>query len=109
MRLVILESPYAGDIDANVAYARKCVRDCLKHGDSPIASHLLFTQPGILDDGIPSERQLGINAGLEWKKVADATVVYTDMGISGGMQVGINVATEAGIPVEYRSLEEPAQ
>lgn len=29
MKLVILESPYAGDVEANVAYARRCVRDSL--------------------------------------------------------------------------------
>jgi hypothetical protein len=28
-RLVILESPYAGDVEANVAYARRCLRDSL--------------------------------------------------------------------------------
>ena len=29
MRLVILESPYAGDVELNVAYARDCLHDCL--------------------------------------------------------------------------------
>jgi hypothetical protein len=48
VRRVILESPYAGDIDANVAYARACVRDAVMRGDAPIATHLLLTQPGIL-------------------------------------------------------------
>ncbi len=104
MRRVILESPYAGDIEANVAYARLCVKDCVLRGESPIASHLLFTQPGILDDSIPEERQLGIAAGLAWRDVADATVVYTDRGISTGMAHGIARAKESGVPVEYRSL-----
>ena len=63
MRLVILESPYAGDIERNVAYARECIRDCLLRGESPIASHLLFTQPGILRDDVPAERELSIAAG----------------------------------------------
>lgn len=45
MRLVILESPYAGNIEKNVAYARACVRDSLSRGEAPIASHLLYTQP----------------------------------------------------------------
>lgn len=27
--LVLLESPYAGDIEANLTYARACMRDCL--------------------------------------------------------------------------------
>lgn len=46
MRRVIVESPYAGEVEANVTYARACVRDCVLRGEAPIASHLLFTQPG---------------------------------------------------------------
>ena len=34
MRLVILESPYAGDIERNVAYARACLRDSLLRGEA---------------------------------------------------------------------------
>lgn len=105
MKLVILESPYAGDIDANVAYARRCVRHSLSLGEAPIASHLLYTQPGILDDNVEIERNWGIEAGLAWKKVADATVVYMDYGISRGMEYGIKSAQQAGIPVEYRMLD----
>lgn len=105
MRLVILESPYAGDIEANVAYARRCVRDSLMRGEAPIASHLLYTQPGILRDDIAEERQWGIDAGLAWRAVAQATVVYTDRGISTGMRYGIAAAEAAGLPVEYRQLE----
>ena len=104
-RLVIIESPYAGDIETNVEYARKCVRDSLLRGEAPIASHLLYTQPGVLKDEIPEERQQGIDAGLAWRKVAQATVVYADLGISKGMQYGIDAASTAGIPVEYRSLK----
>ena len=29
MRLVIVESPYAGDVELNIRYARACLRDCL--------------------------------------------------------------------------------
>jgi hypothetical protein len=104
MRLIILESPYAGDIEKNVAYARACVRDSLSRGEAPIASHLLYTQPGILRDEISEERQWGIDAGLAWASKAEATVVYTDNGISGGMEYGIAHANEAGRPIEYRTL-----
>ena len=104
MRKVILESPYAGDIDANVAYARACVRDSLRRGEAPIASHLLYTQPGVLNDAVPEERQRGIDAGLAWRDVAEATVVYVDRGISAGMKYGIARAKDAGIPVEFRTL-----
>lgn len=76
MRRVILESPYGGDVEANVAYARRCLGDCLRRGESPIASHLLFTQKGVLDDLVPEERALGIAAGLAWRFQADASVFY---------------------------------
>src|SRR4029077_21043205 len=33
-------------------------------GGGPFASHLLDTQPGVLDDQVPDERRLGIAAGL---------------------------------------------
>lgn len=104
MKLVILESPFAGDVEANIKYARACVRDSLLRGEAPIASHLLYTQPGVLDDDVPAERQHGIDAGLAWKAVAHASVVYTDRGISRGMQYGIDAAKAAGLPVELRSL-----
>jgi hypothetical protein len=106
MRLVIIESPYAGDVEANVVYARKAVRDSLLRGEAPIASHLLYTQDGVLDDNVPVERQHGIDAGLAWRKVAEASVVYADRGISLGMEYGIEKAKSAGIPVEVRFIEE---
>lgn len=105
MRLVILESPFAGDVDRNIEYARRCVRDSLARGEAPIASHLLYTQPGILNDDDPLERKWGIDAGLSWMRVAEASVVYTDLGISRGMEYGIAAAKAAGIPVEYRRLD----
>ena len=109
MRLVILESPFAADteegINKNIGYARKCVRDSLLRGEAPIASHLLYTQEGILNDNLPEEREHGIDAGLAWKEVAHASVVYVDFGISRGMQYGINAAKKAGM--SYGNRPEP--
>ena len=42
MVLVLLESPYAGYVERNLAYARACMRDCLLRGEAPFASHLLY-------------------------------------------------------------------
>ncbi len=106
MTLTILESPYAGDINTNTDYARACMRDSLLRGEAPIASHLLYTQPGILDDDIENERQHGIDAGLAWLAVADKTVVYTDLGISEGMEHGIELAKRYHNQIEYRSLRD---
>ena len=105
MRLVVIESPFAGDIEANIAYAKRAVHDCLKRGEAPIASHLLFTQPGILDDTKPEERRLGIGAGHAWTERADCIVVYLDRGMSNGMIAGIKKALHVGTPVEIRFLD----
>lgn len=105
MRLVIIESPYAGDVSSNEDYARRALVDCLRRGEAPFASHLLFTQPGVLDDTVPSDRELGIRAGLAWARLAEATVVYVDRGISPGMRQGIAAAGAAGRPVEVRSID----
>jgi hypothetical protein len=106
--LVLIESPYKGDnyvqFEQNVAYARACLRDSLLRGEAPFASHLLYTQEGVLDDKVLEERELGIESGLAWGRCADLTVVYIDLGISEGMKRGIMHARELGRPVEYRSL-----
>jgi hypothetical protein len=106
MRIVIIESPYAGDVEENVDYARACLADCLRRGEAPYASHLLYTQPGVLRDEVPDERTLGMTAGFEFYRAADLCAVYIDRGISRGMKRGIAIAEEREIPVEYRELGE---
>ena len=110
MKRVVLESPYAGDAERNVEYARRALRDSLERGEAPIASHLLYTQ--VLDDTIPRERAWGIAAGTVWIQCAEAMVVYTDYGISTGMKLAI-IATSKNIPlpipVEYRTIGKNAQ
>lgn len=102
---VVLESPYAGDVRRNVAYARAAMRDCLLRGEAPYASHLLYTQIGVLLDDIPDERALGIEAGFVFRSLVQKTVVYEDLGISGGMAQGIEHARLAGHEVEFRRLK----
>ena len=102
-KLVILESPYAGDRRRNAAYLRACLRDSLfERGEFPYASHRMYT--GVTDDDVPDERALGIRAGLEWGRKADATIVYADLGITRGMALGIADANEQGRPVFLRYL-----
>jgi hypothetical protein len=108
MRIVVVESPFAGNFIQrwrNRRYARACLRDCLDRGEAPFASHLLYTQPGVLHDGDVAERARGIAAGLAWGEHADATVVYQDRGISAGMRAGITAAEQHRRPIEYRSLQ----
>jgi hypothetical protein len=102
IKLVILESPFAGEIDANVAYARRAAKDCALRNESPQASHLLLTQ--FLNDDDAEERALGIRLGLAWRSVADYSVFYTDRGWSRGMLAALDSAVAEGRPFKLRSL-----
>lgn len=103
MRRVIIESPYRG-VPRAVEYALAAMADCLRRGEAPFASHVLYTQPGVLDDEIHEERALGIRAGLHWGLAADLTVVYTDLGVTPGMRQGIASAERWRRPVQLRTL-----
>lgn len=102
---VIVESPFAGSF-ANVRYAREAVLDCLNRGESPFASHLLYTQKGLLNDKVAEERRKGIDAAIGWLEVADHVAVYMDMGVSSGMVKGITRAARLGKPIHLRWLKE---
>lgn len=113
--LIVIESPYAGQSKIwpvafvqrwlNRRYARACMRDSILRGEAPIASHLLYTQPGILRDHIPAERAAGIEIGLQWGRLAIETAVYTDRGISRGMKMGVERALQEGRKVSHRILK----
>ena len=104
MKRIVLESPFSGDRERNVAYAKAALRDSLARGEAPFASHLLY--PRVLDDDIDAERVLWGTAGHRWIPVADFVAVYADRGISTGMQRGISVARHHNVPVELRRLYE---
>lgn len=106
MKLVIIESPYAGTIAENVNYGLECLRDSLLRGEAPFASHLLYTRS--LDDAIRFERRRGMAAGYAWLARADLIAVYRDRGLSRGMLRGIRLAMKLGKPIEFRSLNKEA-
>jgi hypothetical protein len=102
MKRVVIESPFAGDVDKNKQYGRLCMLDCLRRGEAPFASHLLYTQ--CLDDNIEIERTLGMNAGFVWGEVADLHAFYVDLGMSPGMEVSLRRIMKIGSKWEERSL-----
>lgn len=112
MRLVIVESPYKGNVDLNLRYLRSCIRDCISRGESPYASHRML--PGALDDDNPEERQLGIDAGLAWRRAHWINedgfvrhvipVFYLDLGWSGGMSAALTLYEKEGVHYERRNL-----
>ena len=108
MKRIIIESPYAGDVDANTSYARKCLRDALARDEAPLASHLLYTQ--VLNDTVPAERNLGLNAAMEWRDMAEQTVFYTDLGWSPGMLSALQAMLfEGNLDFIFRSLNGQPQ
>jgi hypothetical protein len=104
MKKVIIESPYAGNIEQNIKYARACLKDSLDRNEAPLASHLLYTQEGVLDDTVENERMQGINAGLAWLEVADLHVFYIDYGMSKGMEYARRFSMGSGVKVEFRKI-----
>lgn len=103
MKRVIVESPYAGDVEKNTEYLHACCKDCLKRGESPYASHGFFVY--FLDDLNTEERQLGIEAGLAWGNAAESVAVYVDRGISKGMAYAIKNHLNNNRKIELRLLE----
>jgi hypothetical protein len=101
--VVIVESPFSGDMEGNRAYAIRACADCVKRGEVPYASHLFF--PQFLNELAPEERELGLTAGYAFWKIASKIVFYCDRGISGGMARARERAQTIGIPHEERFLD----
>lgn len=120
--LAVIESPYSADsfvaFARNVRYARAAVLDAIRLGYAPLASHLLYTQEGILSEATPEERARGIACGhVPYRysaKLFDmqpndgyarvACLVYPDLGITEGMKAGIKEAKTYGCHVYHRTL-----
>jgi len=115
-RPVVVESPFAGDIHKNVAYARRCMRDSVSRGEAPFLPHLLYTQR-VDGDGWAAEkkdssdpghwvsRRVGLEMAEAWRAVADATILYLDLGKTSGMALAETEALASGQKVEYRYLD----
>ena len=88
-KLVYIASPYSGDVERNVAFAKAACRYAMNQGVTPIASHLLY--PQMLDDGVPEERKLGTDMGLRILKVCEEVWVCGSE-LSSGMEQEIRVA-----------------
>lgn len=104
MKLVVIESPYAGDTAKNILYAQLCCIDSLDRGEYPYASHLFY--PQIISDEDPLLRELGMEAGFAWGFHADMIAVYTDLGVSPGMEHGIVRAAMRKTPIVCRVLPD---
>jgi len=99
---VVIESPYLGGLPAAVTYARLALLDAYRRLETPHASHLLG--PQVLDDKSEDDRNLGMAAGWRPYDLGARCAVYIDLGITRGMQHGIEYAKKCRRAVEYRSF-----
>lgn len=100
--IVYICSPYAGEIEKNVAAARKYSRFAVDSGFIPIAPHLLF--PQFLNDGDPKEHQLGLFFGNALMSKCSEVWVFGDK-ISSGMDTEIRRARWKNYRLRYFTEE----
>ena len=119
-RLVYIASPYAGDIERNVAFAKAACRYAVAQGCTPVAVHLMY--PQFLDDCVPKEREVGLKMGMRVLAACDEIWLCGER-ISAGMKAEEAEAKRLSIPIrkvsssdicflqtqkEGQSREEPA-
>lgn len=102
-KVVLIESPYAGDVGRNTEYAKMAMLDSISRGEAPIATHLLHTQ--VLDDNDQGMRQIGMDCGAAIARMVDGLAVYVDYGISRGMVERLLQYTDCGLGGEGVTLE----
>jgi hypothetical protein len=100
--IVIVASPYSGDVEANVQYARWACLDCINRNEYPFAPHLLY--PQFLEDGDEAQRAFGIDAGFAFWPIAQEIAFYTDRGWSKGMLDELEVARGMKMSIAFRAL-----
>ena len=107
MKLIYVASPYAGDVERNVEYAKQACRTVMESGHAFFAPHLLY--PAILDDAVPAERQQGLDMGLTMLERCDELWAFGPY-ISAGMRAEMAAAADLGIPIRQMEIaENPVQ
>ena len=103
--IVYICSPFAGDIEKNVAAARAYSRFAVEQGYIPIAPHLLF--PQFLNDTDQKERELGLFFGNAIMSKCSEVWVFGSH-ISSGMEAEIKRAKWKNYRLRYftENLEE---
>ena len=98
MKKVYICAPLAGDVPGNIErvkeYAAYALKEC---GVAPVIPHFFAL---ILDDGVPSERELGLRAGQSLLWLCDEVWCFGDS-ITTGMEREIQLARQLNVPVRY--------
>ena len=100
--IVYICSPYSGDVEANVAAARRYSRFAVDKGFIPIAPHLLY--PQFLNDDDEQERELGLFFGNALMSKCAEVWVFGSR-ISAGMEAEIKRAKWKDYRLRYFTEE----
>lgn len=95
-KMVYIASPYAGEVDQNVRFAKAACLFAISQDCTPVAVHLLY--PQLLDDSNPAQREAGIRMGLRVLEAADELWLCGDR-MSHGMNEELAAAKQLGIPI----------
>ena len=100
--IVYICSPYSGDVEANVAAARRYSRFAVDKGYIPITPHLLY--PQFLNDDDEQERELGLFFGNALMSKCAEVWVFGSR-ISAGMEAEIKRAKWKDYRLRYFTEE----
>lgn len=98
MKKVFIGSAYRGDTEQNLHKAKIYCSKAVDEGYLPIAPHLYF--PQFLDDENESEREKGIDMGIDLMRTC-ATEVWFFGDFTEGMLKELAVAKELLLPIRY--------
>ena len=98
MKLIIVCSPYSGNILQNTYKAQEYCKYVVRQGHTPFAPHLFF--PRFLNEHNREEREIGIKLGIEILKRANELWIFGDK-VTAGMRKEIEAAREYGKPIKY--------
>jgi hypothetical protein len=113
MSFVIIESPYSGEIQRNIAYAQRAMNNSRTRDEIPMVPHLTWTQHQeaahyFVGDFDQHFCILGRNTSIQQLKIirrkVDKVIFMIDYGFSSGMIDALDQCMKEGIPYEERIL-----
>lgn len=95
MKKVYICAPLGGNIKHNLERAKKYTEFALRCGTAPVVPHFYAL---CLDDDIPSEREIGLSAGMSLLWLCDELWVFGDT-VTEGMQREIDFCKSLNIKI----------
>lgn len=96
LKLVYICAPLRGEVEKNIAFARRKAKEVFQKGDIPVCPHLMF--PPIADPTNPAEDKAAMEMGLKLLEKCQQLNVYGSVWTEG-MWDEIRHAERLGIPI----------